>query len=93
MEEADSSLILKSLLSGGLAGMAGKSFVAPLDRVKILLQTHNEGFKQKGVLSSLGWCFRISLKKGIVKFLVNFFLCSSLKNNILHDLQDILVRV
>jgi len=54
MEEADSSLILKSLLSGGLAGMAGKSFVAPLDRVKILLQTHNEGFKQKGVLSSLG---------------------------------------
>lgn len=54
MEKGDqSSLLIKSLLSGGLAGMAGKSFVAPLDRVKILMQTQNIHYKGSGVWTCL----------------------------------------
>lgn len=45
--------ICKSFLAGGLAGMASKSTVAPLDRIKILLQAHNNHYKHFGVLSGL----------------------------------------
>jgi hypothetical protein len=36
--------VWKSFVAGGLAGCAAKSFVAPLDRVKILFQTHSPSF-------------------------------------------------
>nr|CAH0105133.1 unnamed protein product [Daphnia galeata] len=45
--------ITKSLLAGGVAGMFSKTTVAPLDRVKILLQAHNKHYKQQGVFSGL----------------------------------------
>ncbi|XP_046987959.1 graves disease carrier protein-like isoform X2 [Schistocerca americana] len=45
--------ILKSLLAGGVAGMCSKTAVAPLDRIKILLQAHNKHYKHLGVFSGL----------------------------------------
>ncbi len=47
------TLTLKSFVAGGVAGMAGKTVVAPLDRVKILLQTQKTEFTHCGITSSL----------------------------------------
>ncbi|XP_066140514.1 solute carrier family 25 member 16-like [Euwallacea fornicatus] len=46
-------VICKNLASGGIAGMVSKTVVAPLDRVKILLQAHNHHHTNHGVLSGL----------------------------------------
>ena len=52
MEEKDSSLtaesITKSFLAGGVAAMCAKTVVAPLDRMKILLQAQNVHYKDFG---------------------------------------------
>ncbi|KAJ8916858.1 hypothetical protein NQ315_005865 [Exocentrus adspersus] len=44
-------LVAKNLLCGGIAGMVSKTTVAPLDRVKILLQAYNKHHKHHGVFS------------------------------------------
>ncbi|CAG9863572.1 unnamed protein product [Phyllotreta striolata] len=46
--------ICKNLLCGGLAGMLSKTTVAPLDRVKILLQAHSKHHRSHGVVKGLG---------------------------------------
>ncbi|CAL7946810.1 unnamed protein product [Xylocopa violacea] len=51
--EKDYEFLLKSLIAGGLAGMCSKTTVAPLDRIKILLQAHNKHYKHLGVFSGL----------------------------------------
>ncbi|XP_052210249.1 mitochondrial carrier protein CoAc1 [Diospyros lotus] len=43
----------KELIAGGAAGGFAKSAVAPLERIKILLQTRTEGFHSLGVYQSL----------------------------------------
>ncbi|KAJ8491725.1 hypothetical protein OPV22_013446 [Ensete ventricosum] len=44
---------VKELIAGGAAGAFSKTAVAPLERIKILLQTRTEGFKSIGILQSL----------------------------------------
>ncbi|XP_063968809.1 solute carrier family 25 member 16-like [Lytechinus pictus] len=57
-ESADQSTqsgdeILKNFFSGGMAGCCAKTVIAPLDRVKILLQARHKHFQHLGVWSSI----------------------------------------
>ncbi|KAF0305579.1 Graves disease carrier protein [Amphibalanus amphitrite] len=49
----DARSLCKAFLAGGVAGMCAKTTVAPLDRIKILLQAHNKHYKHHGVFSGL----------------------------------------
>ncbi|KAI3756058.1 hypothetical protein L1987_55871 [Smallanthus sonchifolius] len=44
---------MKELIAGGVAGGLSKTVVAPLERIKILVQTQTEGFHSTGVHQSL----------------------------------------
>uniref|UniRef100_A0A8D0L231 Solute carrier family 25 member 16 n=1 Tax=Sphenodon punctatus TaxID=8508 RepID=A0A8D0L231_SPHPU len=44
---------LRSFAAGGVAGCCAKTTIAPLDRVKILLQAHNRHYKHLGVIATL----------------------------------------
>lgn len=44
---------LRSFTAGGVAGCCAKSTIAPLDRVKILLQAQNPHYKHLGVFATL----------------------------------------
>ena len=51
----------RTLLSGGLAGCVAKTIVAPIDRVKILLQVHSRHYDQYGIFESF---VRVYQKEG-----------------------------
>ncbi|TNN75246.1 Graves disease carrier protein [Liparis tanakae] len=44
---------LRSFVAGGVAGCCAKSTIAPLDRIKILLQAQNPHYKHLGVFATL----------------------------------------
>jgi solute carrier family 25 protein 16 len=52
-ENKNVDFVLKNLLAGGIAGMVSKTTVAPLDRIKILLQAHSKHHEFHGVFSGL----------------------------------------
>jgi solute carrier family 25 protein 16 len=54
---------LKTFVSGGIAGSIAKTLVAPIDRVKILLQVHNKHYENYGIFESF---YRIVQKEGFL---------------------------
>ncbi|XP_072961770.1 mitochondrial carrier protein CoAc1-like [Typha angustifolia] len=58
-------LYVKELIAGGAAGAFSKTAVAPLERVKILLQTRTEGFRSLGIFQSLR---KLKQHEGILGF-------------------------
>ncbi|KAK0083895.1 hypothetical protein PV325_007982 [Microctonus aethiopoides] len=76
-EEKNFDFIMKSLLAGGIAGMCSKTAVAPLDRIKILLQAHSGHYKHFGVFSGLKEIIKhekfIALYKGNFAQMIRIF--------------------
>ena len=52
-----------SFISGGIAGCVAKTLVAPIDRVKILLQVHNVHYEGFGIFESF---YRVVEKEGFL---------------------------
>ncbi|MQM05148.1 hypothetical protein Taro_037953 [Colocasia esculenta] len=46
-------VFVRELIAGGVAGACSKTAVAPLERVKILLQTRSEGFQTLGIFQTM----------------------------------------
>lgn len=59
---------VRTFVSGGLAGSMAKTLVAPIDRVKILLQVHNVHYEGYGIFESFYQVYKkegfLSLYKG-----------------------------
>ena len=65
-------VVVKSLLAGGVAGMAAKTTVAPLDRVKILLQAQSVHYKDLSVTSALRRVVHLESVSALFKGLMIF---------------------
>ncbi|XP_070544250.1 solute carrier family 25 member 16-like [Ptychodera flava] len=74
---------IKSFVSGGISGMTSKTAIAPLERLKILLQAHNKHYKQFGVFSGLLAVYKregfLGFYKGNGAMMVRIFPYDSIK--------------
>lgn len=64
---AGQSQVLARLVAGGLSGCAAKTATAPLDRLKILLQTRHEKYTNVGVWEGLRKIYMVEGAKGYFK--------------------------
>lgn len=55
----------RNLVAGGITGCVAKSFVAPFDRVKILLQGGHQQFAHSGIIQSAQYIYR---NEGVAAF-------------------------
>ena len=60
-----SGFVIKSFFAGGIAGMCAKSFTAPVDRLKILLQVQHRQYRSYGVFSGFVAIYK---KEGILGY-------------------------
>lgn len=67
LQHSGLSLAARSLLAGGIAGICGKTAVAPLDRMKILVQAQNVAYKDLGVVSGLKHMIKSESYMGLYK--------------------------
>lgn len=67
--------------------MASKTAVAPLDRVKILLQAHNEHYKHNGK-----WNLELFFSSHLLMFLFSLSLSFSFFKGVFSGLKDIVQR-
>ncbi|XP_077999776.1 solute carrier family 25 member 16-like [Glandiceps talaboti] len=69
--------IAKSFAAGGVAGCCAKTSIAPLDRIKILLQAHSVHYRHLGVFSALYAVYHkegfLALYKGNGAMMVRIF--------------------
>ncbi len=57
----------RNMLAGGIAGCCAKSVVAPLDRLKILLQARHHKYFNQGVFEGLASIYRTEGYRGFYK--------------------------
>lgn len=54
---------VRQVVAGGVSGCVAKTIIAPMDRVKILLQAQHPYYKQYGVFSAM---FQIAKREGVI---------------------------
>ncbi|XP_022754142.1 mitochondrial carrier protein CoAc1-like [Durio zibethinus] len=83
------SVYVKELIAGGAAGAFAKTTIAPLVRIKILLQTRTDGFQSLGVYQSLKKVLKHEGVLGFYKltdyFTIFLYLCSPIEVRLKHS--------
>lgn len=89
--------VCKNLIAGGMAGMVSKTTVAPLDRIKLFLQTQSKPYLNHGVVSGLRHIIRTesvwSMYKGNGAQMIRIFPYAATKFTSFEIYKNILNRM